>query len=100
MKKILTILFLTTSCSYISGPEGLFPPTKNAFLKEKVEEDMILPNDLDTIMIENHYPVEIGDTLSNDENSTDFLIKFSSKFHPKKFTVLLSSFSASFFKSE
>jgi len=67
MKKILTILFLTTSCSYISGPEGLFPPTKNAFLKEKVEEDMILPNDLDTIMIENHYPVEIGETLSNDE---------------------------------
>ena len=59
MKKILTILFLTTSCSYISGPEGLFPPTKNAFLKEKVEEDMLLPNDLDTIMIENHYPVEI-----------------------------------------
>ena len=67
MKKILTILFLTTSCSYISGPEGLFPPTKNAFLKEKVEEDMLLPNDLDTIMIENHYPVEIGETLSNDE---------------------------------
>ena len=67
MKKILIILFLTTSCSYISGPEGLFPPTKNAFLNEKVEEDMILPNDLDTIMIENHYPVEIGETLSNDE---------------------------------
>ena len=67
MKKLLTILFLTTSCSYISGPEGLFPPTKNAFLKEKVEEDMLLPNDLDTIMIENHYPIEIGETLSNDE---------------------------------
>ncbi|MEL0115733.1 MAG: outer membrane protein assembly factor BamC [Gammaproteobacteria bacterium] len=67
MKKLLTILFLTTSCSYISGPEGLFPPTKNAFLKEKVEEDMLLPNDIDIIMIENHYPVEIGETLSNDE---------------------------------
>ena len=67
MKKLLTILFLTTSCSHISGPEGLFPPTKNAFLKEKVEEDMLLPNDIDTIMIENHYPVEIGETLSNDE---------------------------------
>jgi len=67
MKKTLIILFLTTSCSYISGPEGLFPPTKNAFLKEKVEEDMLLPNGLDTFMIENHYPVEIGETLSNDE---------------------------------
>ena len=43
MKKLLVInlLILTTSCSYISGPEGLFPPTKNAFLKEKVEEDML-----------------------------------------------------------
>ena len=67
MKKVLSILLLTASCSYISGPEGLFPPTKNAFLKEKVEEDMLLPNDLDAIMIENHYPVEIGETLSNDE---------------------------------
>ena len=67
MKKVLSILILTASCSYISGPEGLFPPTKNAFLKEKVGEDMLLPNDLDTIMIENHYPVEIGETLTNDE---------------------------------
>ena len=67
MKKVLSILFLTASCSYISGPEGLFPPTKNGFLKEKVEEDMLLPNDLDTFMVENHYPVEIGETLSNDE---------------------------------
>ena len=67
MKKVLSILVLTASCSYISGPEGLFPPTKNAFLKEKVGEDMLLPNDLDTIMIENHYPVEIGETLTNDE---------------------------------
>ena len=67
MKKTLSILFLTASCSYISGPEGLFPPTKNAFLKEKVEKDMLLPNGLDTFMIENHYPVEVGETLSNDE---------------------------------
>ena len=67
MKKVLSILFLTASCSYISGPEGLFPPTKNGFLKEKVEEDMLLPNDFDTFMVENHYPVEIGETLSNDE---------------------------------
>ena len=28
---------------------------------------MLLPNDLDTIMIENHYPIEIGETLTNDE---------------------------------
>ena len=48
MKKlfVINLLILTTSCSYISGPEGLFPPTKNAFLKEKVEEDILLPDDL------------------------------------------------------
>jgi len=56
MKKIIiiNILIVTTSCSYISGPEGMFPPTKNAFVKEKVEEDMQLPDDLNLIVIENH----------------------------------------------
>ena len=54
MKKILIInlLIITTSCSYISGPEGMFPPTKNAFLKEKVEEDMRLPKNLKVIINE------------------------------------------------
>ena len=34
--KILTIsILLLSSCSYISGPEGFFPPTKDEFLKEK-----------------------------------------------------------------
>ena len=30
------------------------------FLKEKVEEDMLLPDDLNVIVIENHYPVEFA----------------------------------------
>jgi len=69
MKKILIInlLIITTSCSYISGPEGMFPPTKNAFLKEKVEEDMQLPDDLNVIVIENHYPVNVVNELSDDQ---------------------------------
>jgi outer membrane protein assembly factor BamC len=69
MKKILIInlLIITTSCSYISGPEGMFPPTKNAFLKEKVEEDMRLPDNLSIIVIENHYPVDNVDSLSEDQ---------------------------------
>ena len=69
MKKILIInlLIITTSCSYISGPEGMFPPTKNAFLKEKVEEDMQLPDNLSIIVIENHYPVDNVDSLSEDQ---------------------------------
>ena len=69
MKKILIInlLIITTSCSYISGPEGMFPPTKNEFLKEKVEEDMQLPDDLNVIVIENHYPVNVVNELSEDQ---------------------------------
>ncbi len=64
---IINILILTSSCSYISGPEGMFPPTKNAFLKEKVEEDMQLPDDLNVIVIENHYPVNVVNELSDDQ---------------------------------
>jgi len=69
MKKIIiiNILIVTTSCSYISGPEGMFPPTKNAFVKEKVEEDMQLPDDLNLIVIENHYPVNVVDDLPYDQ---------------------------------
>ena len=69
MKKLLVInlLILTTSCSYISGPEGLFPPTKNAFLNEKVEEDILLPDDLNVLVVENHYPVDLAPELSNDQ---------------------------------
>ena len=68
MKKLLVInlLILTTSCSYISGPEGLFPPTKNAFLKEKVEEEILLPDDLNVLVVENHYPVDLAPELSDD----------------------------------
>ena len=55
MKKILIInLLIITSCSYISGPEGLFPPTKDEFLKEDVEDDINLPENLKIIAIENH----------------------------------------------
>ena len=56
-KRILTISLLLTSCSYISGPEGLFPPTKDKFLEEKVEENIMLPIDLELFIAENHYPV-------------------------------------------
>ena len=69
MKKLLVInlLILITSCSYISGPEGLFPPTKNAFLEEKVEEDILLPDDLNVLVVENHYPVDLAPELSDDQ---------------------------------
>lgn len=70
IKKFYSIIFLFifSSCSYIAGPEGLFPPTKDGFLKEKVEQDIQLPSDLALISKENHYPVdEISEILENQD---------------------------------
>ena len=69
MKKIILIsmtLFIS-SCSYFSGPEGIFPPTKDDFLKEKVEDDIKLPSELNIKNKENHYPV--NENLDEFENS-------------------------------
>jgi outer membrane protein assembly factor BamC len=60
-------ILLLTSCSYISGPEGLFPPTKDEFLKEKVEADIQLPLDLDFV-VENHYPVDKSQELLDNQD--------------------------------
>ena len=54
---LLTIIISTTSCSYFSGPEGVFPSTKDRFLEEKVERDINLPPELNLKSKENHYPV-------------------------------------------
>ena len=65
---LITFLFIFSSCSYIAGPEGLFPPTKDDFLKEKVVQDIQLPGDLALISKENHYPVDqILETLENQD---------------------------------
>jgi len=68
IKKLLTInlIFFTASCSYITGPEGYFPSTKDDFLKENVEEDIYLPENLELTFIENHYPVnDAGESIVN-----------------------------------
>jgi outer membrane protein assembly factor BamC len=59
MKKLIliNITLFTTSCSYFSGPEGMFPATDDDFLNEKVQEDINLPTELFIISKENHYPV-------------------------------------------
>ena len=54
---LLTIIISTTSCSYFSGPEGMFPSTKENFLEEKVAKDINLPPELSLKSKENHYPV-------------------------------------------
>ena len=54
---LLTIIISTTSCSYFSGPEGMFPSTKENFLEEKVAKDINLPPELNLKSKENLYPV-------------------------------------------
>ena len=71
MKKNYTYiftLFLATSCSYLTGPEGYFPTTEHDFLEEVVETDMVVPSELSSPSKENHYPViAIDNELKNQE---------------------------------
>ena len=61
------ILFIS-SCSYISGPEGMFPSTEYDFLSEGVEGDITLPDGLDLIKLENHYPVGDLEAINEDQD--------------------------------
>jgi uncharacterized lipoprotein len=49
-------IFSITSCSYISGPEGLFPETKNKFFEEEIVPDLNLPSSELIIEKDDHYP--------------------------------------------
>ncbi|MDA8604689.1 outer membrane protein assembly factor BamC [Gammaproteobacteria bacterium] len=67
--RILTVsLLFLTSCSYISGPEGLFPPTRDDFLKERIDQDIQLPADLNLFLVENHYPVNESKELIDNQD--------------------------------
>ena len=55
---LITILFFVQSCSYLTGPEGLFPETKYDFLEEEIAPNLDIPEELDEIKKENHYPIE------------------------------------------
>ena len=52
----LALLAFISSCSYISGPEGLFPETKNKFFEEKLSADLELPSSDIAIIKDDHYP--------------------------------------------
>ena len=58
----LTVTFIS-SCSYLTGPEGLFPETKYDFVEEEVAPSLRIPEELDKIDKENHYPIAY--TLNN-----------------------------------
>jgi outer membrane protein assembly factor BamC len=61
------ILFIS-SCSYISGPEGMFPTTEYDFLNESVESNISLPENLDPVNSENHYPVSKPNEIKDNQD--------------------------------
>ena len=61
MKNIQSFFFLSllismTSCSYVSGPEGIFPETKYKFFEAEVNSDIALEDKSLNIIVDDHYP--------------------------------------------
>lgn len=52
----LLLIICVTSCSYISGPEGMFPETKYKFFEEEVNLDLTLDDEDLQIITDDHYP--------------------------------------------
>jgi len=52
----LLLMIFVSSCSYISGPEGMFPETKDKFFEEKLSPDLKLPSSDVAINKDDHYP--------------------------------------------
>jgi len=53
---LLLMLMVISSCSYISGPDGMFPETKDKFFDEKLSPDLKLPSTDVAINKDDHYP--------------------------------------------
>ena len=41
--QLLLAIFFIQSCSYLTGPEGMFPETKYDFLEEEVAPNLSIP---------------------------------------------------------
>ena len=63
MKNYLFIIFIFmfSSCSYLSGPDGVFPDTQYDFLDDELSTGVITTDDLDLEMEEDHYPIVSAD---------------------------------------
>ena len=55
---LIPLIFLYTSCSTLSGPDGYFPTKKYDFLEEELGENITIPAELSEPNTENHYPIE------------------------------------------
>lgn len=67
IKLIIATPILLSSCAWLSGPDGLYPDTKYDFLQEKVEEEIAVPDGIDSPIFEDHYPA----TNINIDNKQD-----------------------------
>ena len=67
MNKIISLffIFLITSYTPLTGPEGVFPDTRYDFLNEELSKDVITPDNLELNREEDHYPINVasGDTV-------------------------------------
>jgi outer membrane protein assembly factor BamC len=54
--QFLFLIIFLSSCSYISGPEGLFPETKYKFFEEEINSDIQLQDEDLAIITDDHYP--------------------------------------------
>ncbi len=63
MKNYLFIIFIFmfSSCSYLTGPDGVFPDTQYDFLDDELSTGVITTDDLDLEMEEDHYPIVSAD---------------------------------------
>ena len=50
------LIICVSSCSYISGPEGMFPETKYKFFEEEVNSGLTLDDEDLQIITDDHYP--------------------------------------------
>lgn len=67
IKLIIATPILLSSCAWLSGPDGLYPDTKYDFLQEEVEEEIAVPDGIDSPFFEDHYPA----TNINIDNKQD-----------------------------
>ena len=67
IKLIIATPILLSSCAWLSGPDGLYPDTKYDFLQEEVEEEIAVPEGIDSPFFEDHYPA----TNINIDNKQD-----------------------------
>ncbi len=62
----LSLTIFLGSCSYLSGPEGLYPETKYKFFEEEINPGIQLNKEELTIITDDHYP-PITDGISSAE---------------------------------